>query len=103
MITPRMYKMAAAVIEMGTPEEAGRGIAEIVKFLMQRISPAKRHQSILKLRNKIWYLNEEEIASKRTPSSASMGQSITFIKTILNGHNPSFVRAVLNNVVKHLY
>lgn len=102
-MTPRMYKMASAVIEMGDPGAAGKGIAQIVKFLMERISPASRNASFAKLRNKIWYLNEQEISSKKTPQSASMGQSITFIKTILNGHPPDYIRRVLENIVRNLY
>ena len=98
-----MFKLAARVIEMGEPETAGKGIADIVKFLMQRISSERKEKSFNKLRQKIWNLNEIEISSKKTPASASMGQSITFIKTILNGHNPVYVRKVLENIVRNLY
>ena len=103
ILTPRMYKMAASVIEMGAPEDAGRGIADIVKFLMKRISPEKRPKSLAKLRLKIWNMNENEISGKKTPSTASLGQSLTFIKTILNGHNPHYIREVLLNIVQNLY
>jgi len=102
-MTPRMYKLAATVIEMGSPETAGKGIADIVKFLMQRISEDKKPEAYAKLRYKIWHLNEGEISSKKTPSSASLGQSITFIKTILNGHQPAYIRDVISNVVRNLY
>lgn len=98
-----MYKLAASVIEMGSPEEAGRGIADIVKFLLKRIDQDNRPEAARKLRLKIWHLNENEISSKKTPSSASLGQSITFIKTILNGHEPSYIRNVLANIVRNLY
>jgi hypothetical protein len=98
-----MYKLAASTIEMGSPQEAGKGIADIVKFLMTRISDEKRTDSILSLRDKIWHLNEHDISSKKTPASASLGQSITFIKTILNGHQPKYIREVLSNIVRNLY
>ena len=102
-INPRLYKLAAAVIQMGSPEAAGKGVADIVKFLLQRISLERRNVSMFKLRKKIWELNEQEIASKKTPSSASLGQSITFIKTILNGHDPAYIRKVLTHIVRNLY
>lgn len=102
-MTPRMYKLAAAVIEMGSPEEAGKGIADIVLFLMTRINMDKRKESVNKLRDKIWHLNEHDISSKKTPASAALGQSITFIKTILNGHQPQYIREVLSNIVRNLY
>jgi hypothetical protein len=98
-----MYKLATVVIEMGEPSIAGRGIADIIKFLMRRIEPEKRQEAFSRLRNKIWGLNEIDISSKETPSSASLGQSITFLKTILNGHKPHYIRAVLSSVVKYLH
>lgn len=99
----RLFAMATATIEMGSPQEAGRGIADIVKFLMTRITDDKRIESMLSLRGKIWNLNEHDISSKKTPASASFGQSITFIKTILNGHQPKYIREVLANIVRNLY
>jgi hypothetical protein len=98
-----MYKLAAATIQMGSAKDAGKGIADIVVFLMGRINQEKRREAIIKLRTKIWNLNENEISSKKTPPSASYGTALTFIKTILNGHKPDYVRAVLSNIVRNLY
>ncbi len=98
----RMYKIAASTIDLGSPESAGRGIAAIVKFLLKRIDPLSRPKSVFNLRNKIWNLNENEIASKKSPASASLGQSLTFIRTILNGHNASYIRKILTEIVKNL-
>lgn len=98
----RMYKLAAGVIQMGDPSNAGRGIADIVKFLLTRIEPTKRPKSIRKLKFKILNINERELSNKKTPNSASMGQAITFIKTILIGHSPLYIRAVLNEIVRNL-
>ena len=103
VIRERMYKMAAAYIEMGEPATAGKGIADIVRFLLQRISPIKRQVSLNKLRKKIWDLNEVEISLKKTPQSASLGQSLTFIKTILQGHDPKYIRSVLAEIHRNLY
>lgn len=103
-MTPRerMYRLAAASINMGDPVTAGKGLADIVKFLMQRIDPVNRVVALRKLRKKIWVLNEKEIASKKTPSSASLGQAITFIKTILIGHDPNYIREVLVHIYRNL-
>jgi len=98
----RMYKIAASTIDLGNPESAGRGIADIVKFLLKRIDIVNRPKSIFNLRNKIWNLNENEISSKKTPASASLGASLTFIKTILNGHNPHYIREIISAIVKNL-
>lgn len=98
-----LYKQAKSTLDLGEPVSAGKHLAAIVKFLMQRIPVEKREKSMNKLRYKLWNLNEMVIANKKTPSSASMGQSITFIKTVLNGHNPSYIRDVLTNIVRNLY
>lgn len=98
----RMYKLAAGIIEMGDPVHAGRGIADIVRFLLERISVEKRRGSLNNLRYKIWNLNEWELGAKKTPSSASLGQAITFIKTILMGHSPIYIRSVLKEIVRNL-
>lgn len=98
----RMFKLAAATIEMGSPEVAGKGIADIVKFLLRRISPGGRLNAYRSMRDKIRKLSPTEISSKKTPASSSMGQSITFIKTILIGHDSRYIQSVLNNIIKHL-
>lgn len=102
-MTPRIYKLATVVIEMGEPGIAGRGIADIIKFLMKRIDMSERQNAYKSLRSKIWGLNEFDISSKETPESASLGQAITFLKTILNGHKPHYIRSILENVIKHLH
>ena len=102
LLPNRFIKLAAAVVEMGEPGAAGKALADIVKFLVSRISIESRANSLLGLKNKIFNLNEFEIAQKKTPASASLGQSLTFIKTILNGHSPSYIRAVLDSVAENL-
>ncbi len=99
----RMFKLAAATIEMGSPETAGKGIADIVKFLLQRISPENRVNAYKSMRDKIRKLQPSEISSKKTPASSSMGQSLTFIKTILIGHDIKYISSVLDNIIKNLY
>lgn len=101
-IDQRLRCYAANYIEMGDPQTAGKGIADIVKFLLRRIDESKRSSAIERLKMKILNLNESEISSKKTPPSASLGQSITFIKTILIGHDPAYIRQVLNFIYRNL-
>ena len=98
-----MFKLAASTIEMGSPDTAGKGIADIVKFLLQRISPEKRSNAYKNMRDKIRKLNPVEISAKKTPASSSMGQSLTFIKTILIGHDIKYISLVLDHIIKNLY
>ena len=70
--------------------------------MLQRISPAKRQGAINKLKKKFYYLNEGELAMKKMPASSAMGQSITFIKTVLFNHDPKYIREIINNLIKFL-
>lgn len=98
----RLEKFAAATIEMGDPKRAGKSIAEIIKFLTSRIDPAHRYNSLSKLRNKIIHLDEHDIAAKETPPTASLGQSISFVKNILIGHDPAYIREILAHIYYYL-
>jgi hypothetical protein len=97
-----MLIKSANALEMGDPTYAGKYLAELIKFLLRRISEAKRPKSIENLKKKIYYLNEYELAGKKTPSSASLGQSIVLLKHMLMEHNPKYIREVLNSVVRAL-
>lgn len=103
-IAEKQYLMqkAASAINLGDAEVAGRYLADLVRFITRRISPLKRQESINNLKKKIYYLNEYQIASKRSPASASLGQAITLLKTILLEHSPEYTRKVLNSIVRHL-
>jgi len=101
-IKVRMVKLAESMATIDNPTAAGRGIAAIIRFLTRRIEPNKRLYSLLNLKRKIYELDEYQIASKKSPNTASLGQSITFIKTVLNGRPPYYVRQVINEVVKYI-
>jgi hypothetical protein len=96
-----IYKEAAPEY-LGDPESVGRYLASIIHFLVRRISAERRPHSIENLKKKIYYLNEYDMAAKKTPASSSLGQSITLVKTLLLSHNPEYIRKVLNSVVRSL-
>lgn len=98
----KAFKKMASVIELGDPGYAGKYLSDLIKFILRRISPERRQKSISNLKNKIYYLNEYSIASKKIPPSASIGQAITLLKNILLEHNPQYIRNVLNSVVRNL-
>jgi hypothetical protein len=92
----------AAVSELGDAVQVGQYLANIIKFILQRISVEKRPDTIHKLKQKLYVLNENEIAGKNMPASSAMGQAITLVKHILFNHDPRYVREVINNVVRYL-
>jgi len=92
----------AAVTELGNPVLVGKYLSDIIRFTLNRISPERRPKSINTVKQKIYALNENEISTKNLPASSSMGQSITFVKTILFNHNAKYIRSVINNIVRNL-
>lgn len=92
----------AAVSELGDPILVGRYLSDIVKFTLNRLSPAGRPKAINNLRNKFYTLNVNEIAQKNMPAGSAIGQSITFVKHVLFNHDPHYIREVLNSLVRNL-
>jgi len=92
----------AAVAELGTPEQVGKYLADICRFSLARVPADKQLQATERLKLKLYYLNEGEIASKVLPASSAIGQSITFVKHVLFNHDSHYVREVLNNIVRNL-
>lgn len=99
---PTSFIKNASAVELGDPDIAARNLSAIIKFLMKRISKENRIRSTMSLRDKILKLDPFEISSKKTPPSASMGQSITLLKNILVGHNVDYIRQVLKNIAIQL-
>jgi TctA family transporter len=102
-MTADLIRRAQLGMELGDPITAGRSIASIISFMMQRTPAEKRESFMDNLRRKIWAINTADIAGKRTSDSAAIAQSITFIKTILRGHHPAYIREVLKYILMYLY
>lgn len=92
----------AAVSELGDAVQVGQYLANIIKFICQRIKVEKRPNAFYKLKHKLYILNELEIANKDMPASSAMGQSITLVKHILFNHDARYVREVINNIIRYL-
>lgn len=99
---PKKMIKNAALSELGDAVSVGNYLANIVKFTLNRISPQNRPKSLASLKQKLYALNESELAGKNLPASSAMGQSITFVKHVLFNHDPSYIREVLNNLVRNL-
>lgn len=93
----------AAVTELGNAAEVGRYLANICRFILNRLEPDKRPKAMESLRNKFFYANSDELAQKTSPPSAAVGQSITFVKHVLFNQNPQYIREVLNHLAANLY
>lgn len=98
----RFVKLAELLVfSSGSPEEVGKTVAYIVKVILSRF-PRDDRISIENIKEKILNLNVSEISNTHLPNTASYGQALTLIKTLLNGYNPEFVKKVLIATVNNL-
>lgn len=100
-ISPELVK-SASITELGSPEDIGSYIANVIHFLMNKISFEKRNKAILNLKTKLSKMDANSLANKNMPNSAAIGQSITFVKNILFNHDPHFIKEVLKHVMNKL-
>jgi hypothetical protein len=94
---------SAAVSELGNPAEVGQYLANIIRFIFNRLDPEQKAKSLENLRTKFYYTNADEIAQKTSPPTAAVGQAITFVKHVLFNQSPQYIRDVLDNVSRNLY
>lgn len=80
-------------------DEVGRTLASIVRVILSR---APHDNATSKIKEKFLALNPAEIAAKNSPESASYGQAITLVKTMLNGRDIGFISSALKSLVSNL-
>lgn len=97
-----LIKRATDAINLGDPMHAGQQLASIARFMLAKISPDRRQKAIQNLKRKVYFINEFNLASKKAPNSAAIGQAITLIKTMLLSHPPNYIREVLNTIARVL-
>jgi len=99
--TPKLVRLAQAIMGVNkNPDEIGVALAGVLKILLDRVPHKNVYEN---MRNKISMLSPTEIAVKTLPDTAAYGQSITLIKTLLNGYSPDYVRHVLSTTIKNLH
>lgn len=98
----RILKIAKAINSIGDYRSTGFALAQIINFLLRKIKFESRPKFKNKIREKLLQLNFYEMSEKSSPPTAAIGQAITFVKTILNGQNPDYVKSVINQITKSL-
>jgi hypothetical protein len=80
----RFEKFSQVAINVGrNPNEVGKTLANIIKVVLARV-PQDRTRVYNIMKEKIHNLNVAEIANTKMPGTATYGQAITLIKTLLN-------------------
>lgn len=92
----------ATVAELGNAQQVGAYLANIVKFTLSRVDPAKRYDATMNLQRKFNNMDASDIAIKNMPQSSAVGQSITFVKHVLFGQDAKYIRDVLDSLVRSL-
>jgi len=96
----RLISLAQAYVSSAkSPEEVASALANVISMLLKRVPHANAIQNI---KNKISQINPTEIATTSMPDTAAYGQSLTLVKTLLNGYSPTYVQQVLTAVVRRL-
>lgn len=73
-------------------------IANIIKIMINSMSPDVRARSFQNVKNKLNEFNTIEIANKNAPGGAAIGVSLGLVKNILNGKDPYFINTVLSEL-----
>jgi transcription termination factor NusB len=80
------------------PVYVAEEIANIIKIMINNMSPESRGRSFNNVKNKINEFNIMEISNKKAPGGAAIGVSLGLIKNILNGKDPYFINTVLQEL-----
>lgn len=98
----RLLKIAKRVDSIGDYRATGFALAQIILFILRKVKFDSRPKFKNKIRQKLLEMNFSEMGQKSSPPTASIGQAITFVKTILNGQNPDYIKSVVNQIIKNL-
>lgn len=90
---------------LGFPEDprfVAKQIKNIIDVMISRMSPEARLKAYPNLRGRISDLNVHDMAQKKPAGGASIGNSISLVKNILNGRDPYFIKMVIDELGRNL-
>lgn len=80
------------------PKFVAQQIRDIIDVMIGRMSPGAQRRAYPNLRGRIRNLPVSDITVKKNPGGASIGVSIGLVKNILNGRDPFFIKAVIDEL-----
>jgi hypothetical protein len=83
-------------------KRTAESLFKIIQFLFYRVPPKNKLRYLSRIRGKIVKIPPGQLAIKKTPPAAAIGQSIAISKNLLSGLNPTFVAKVLEELVRLL-
>jgi hypothetical protein len=86
------------IADMKNPIGTGKSMAAIIKYMLDSIPQEQRSKYVVSIKTKLSQINDIEIANTNMPDGAIIGQVLTFVKTVLHGNDPLYIRGVLKNI-----
>jgi hypothetical protein len=77
-------------------------MANTIKFMLMKIKPESRQKVINNIKRKMYLVNYVELSNKHMPATSSIGQAITFVKTLLMGQHHNDIREILTSIIENL-
>lgn len=91
------------IVEAQDPaKRTAESLFKIIQFLFYRVPPKNKLRYFSRIRGKLVKIPPGQLSTKKTPPSATIGQSIAVSKNLLSGLNPAFVARVLEELVRLL-
>jgi transcription termination factor NusB len=89
-------------IAVDPAEKTAESLFKIIQFLQYRVPKKNKKKYLNRIKGKVIKLSPAEMASKKIPLSATIGQSIAISKNILSGLSPVFINKVLEKLIRLL-
>jgi hypothetical protein len=80
------------------PKFVAEQIRDIIDIMVGRMSQESIARAYPNLRSRISKMPIADMSQKKNPGGASIGVSIGLVKNILNGRDPFFIKAVLDEL-----
>ena len=83
-------------------KELAKVIIVFVNTLLNRVKPQSKQLFKRRIKNKFYNINLFELAGKKLPPTATIGNAITIVKQLLMGQDPVFINEVMGLVIRYM-
>ena len=80
----------------------GRSMATIIGYMLDGIGQENRSSYRSSIKLKLSQINDLDVSNAKMPDGAVIGQVLTFVKTILHGNDPLYIKNVLRTIAESI-
>ena len=95
------FNKEAQILEQN-PVYVAEVLEQIIRIMINRMSPESRQKSVLNVKNRVNQLQPMDLSSKKSPGGAAIEASISLVRNILNSRDPYFINTVLKELAQRL-